>query len=498
MSFALDQVGLLLRSRYALLFLVTHEEHRVERRIHQLARSEGLEFYKWRPSTGLVLPDGEVLEGTREPTAALSHVLGVPSPALFVMHDFHTTLKQADVVRHLRDLEPVLGARCQAILMVGPVPTVPVELEKDLTLIDVPLPDPADIGEMMDEIAAREDIFVDPDHREALIRSCLGLTQSEAQRALTRVRSGGGTFTEDDVQSILQEKRRAIRKSRYLEYLDTVEPIADVGGMGNLKTWLTQRSLAFSDEARAYGLPTPKGLFLLGVQGCGKSMMAKAVSSLWKIPLLRLDVAAVFESAGERAEQGLRETIRVAESLAPVVLWIDELEKGFMATRDEGGGRALGTFLTWMQEKTRPVFVVATANDVRMLPPELLRKGRFDEIFFVDLPTVHERLAILEIHLRRRRRDPERFDLTTVAEETDRYSGAELEQVIVSSMFKSFSERRDVRDDDLLETAREMVPLAITMDDHLKNLREWARPRARMASFDTRRVDYFEDWDGEA
>ena len=232
---------------------------------------------------------------------------------------------------------------------------------------------------------------------------------------------------------------------------------------------------------------------MLGVQGCGKSLMAKAVADLWRLPLLRLDVAALFQQGGSEADS-LRQTIRVAESLAPCVLWIDEIEKGFVE-RDGAAGEAFGTFLTWMQEKDQPVFVVATANEVRILPPELLRKGRFDEIFFVDLPNVHERLEILEIHLGRRGRDPERFDLTVVSEETERFSGAELEQVVVSGLFQAFADGREVDDDDLLDVAREMIPLAVTMDDRLKELREWARPRARRASTDRRRVDFFEEFE---
>jgi SpoVK/Ycf46/Vps4 family AAA+-type ATPase len=213
---------------------------------------------------------------------------------------------------------------------------------------------------------------------------------------------------------------------------------------------------------------------------------------MWKMPLLRLDVAAVFSSAG-REEESLRETVRIAESLAPAVLWIDELEKGFL--NQSGGGEAFGYFLTWMQEKKKPVFVVATANEVRMLPPELLRKGRFDEIFFVDLPNIHERLQILDIQLRRRGRNPALFDLTEVAEETERFSGAELEQVVVAAMFSAFGAGRELKSEDLIDTGREMIPLAVTMDDHLKDLREWARPRARPASTDRRRIDFFSDWE---
>ena len=233
----------------------------------------------------------------------------------------------------------------------------------------------------------------------------------------------------------------------------------------------------------------------MGVSGCGKSFAAKAISATWGAPLVRLDMNLLFSGLRGTPEEALHRTLHAVEGLAPVVLWIDEIEKGFLSQADAGGGQAFGYFLTWMQEKQRPVFVVATANEVRVLPPELLRKGRFDEIFFVDLPNVHERLVIFEIHLRRRGRDPERFDLTQVAEETERFSGAEIEQVVVGGLFTAFADNRDLSTEDLLDTAREMIPLAITMDDHLKELREWARPRARPASMDRRRVDYFEEWE---
>jgi SpoVK/Ycf46/Vps4 family AAA+-type ATPase len=265
--------------------------------------------------------------------------------------------------------------------------------------------------------------------------------------------------------------------------------------LGNLKTWLGRRSNAFSEAARDFGLPEPKGLFLLGVQGCGKSMMAKSVAGLFGIPLLRLDAAAVFQ-ASARQEENIQEAIRIAESISPVVLWIDELEKAFLSG-DQGGSRTLGHLLTWMQEKTKPVFVVATANEVRKLPPELLRKGRFDEIFFVDLPDVHERLEILQIHLANRNRSTEDFDLLQCAEESEKYSGAELEQVIVEALFDAFADgARALTDRDLLHVIRETVPLAITMDDHLKELREWAKPRTRPATLDRRRIDFFEDFGG--
>ncbi len=489
----LRQVGLLVRSRYAVLYLLTHEEARVERELAAVAAEEGLTVWRWRSTSGLVRPGGEPAEGTTDPAAALRLVLGVPEPALFVFEDMHDALGDPSVRRLVRDLEPVLAARRQALVLVAPRLVLPVELEKDVAVLDVPLPDGTEMGALLDEIAVREGLTPDPEVRDLLVRSALGLTAQEARRAFWRTRRAGGSFTAADVGSVLDEKRRVLARTRFLEFWDRPHTLADVGGMDVLKEWLRARAAAFSDEARTFGLPTPRGLFLLGVQGCGKSLVAKAVAGLWQVPLLRLDVGAVFQ-VRDRTESALRETIRVAESLSPVVLWIDELEKGFLATRDDLGGRALGDFLTWMQEKTRPVFVVATANDVRSLPPELIRKGRFDEVFFVDLPNVHERLRILEIHLKRRGRDPDHFDLTALAEETDRFSGAEIEEVVVSGLFLAFAAGRDLKEEDLLQVIRDMVPLAVTMDDRLKELRDWARPRARRASADTRRVDFFQEW----
>jgi hypothetical protein len=493
MSYTLDQLALLVRSRYALLYLVTHEEQRVETHIRSRALQDGLTVWRWRCTSGLLGPDGDPVEGTADASAALAHVLSIPEPAVFVFQDFHEQLSEPRVVRYVRDLEPILAARRQALVVVAPVLALPVELEKDLTVIDVPLPDAHEAGLLLDEIAERSSLQVEPQAHQQLVRASLGLTATEIRRMLHRIQLGGGRFTNDDLPRVIEEKSRAIRASRYLEFWELNEDMAAVGGMDNLKLWLDQRAAAFSDRARSFGLPAPKGLFLLGVQGCGKSLMAKCVAGSWQIPLLRLDMGAVF-SVHDQAETALRQTMRVAESMAPTVLWIDELEKGFSATSDANAGRALGSFLTWMQEKTLPVFVVATANEVRALPPELLRKGRFDEIFFVDLPNVHERLAILDIHIRRRGRKPEAYDLTTVAEESERFSGAELEQVVISGLYKAFSMERDLREEDMVDATRETVPLAITMDDRLKELREWARPRARRASEDTRRVDFFGEW----
>jgi SpoVK/Ycf46/Vps4 family AAA+-type ATPase len=423
----------------------------------------------------------------------MEQLSGVTAPALFVFEDLADDFDDALTVRRLRDLQREVVERRQAIVLVAGTLALPVVLAKDVAVLDVPLPGRAEVARLLGLLSMSQKLEIAGDLFEQFVTASLGLTEKEIKRAYARVLLDGKRFAASDLDLLLEEKAHLLRKSRYLEFVRPEVGVSDVGGLGNLKDWLRQRTAAFTEKARTFGLPEPKGLFLLGVQGCGKSLAAKAVADLWRVPLLRLDVAALFEG---RADEGLRDTIRVAESLAPAVLWIDEIEKAFLG----GGGdssRVFGTFLTWMQEKTKAVFVVGTANEVRGLPPELLRKGRFDEIFFVDLPNVHERLEVIEIHLRRRKRDLDRFDLLAIAEETERFSGAELEQLVISAMFRAFAHDRDLIQEDLVRVARETVPLAVTMDDRLKELREWARPRARPASIDTRRVSYFEDFADE-
>lgn len=492
MQAVLDKLALLIRARYPLVHLLTHEEERVERGVERLAAREGLEVWRWRSTSGLVGPDGTV-DGTEALPAALDAIGLVGQNALFLLFDPHPFLEWPEVVRRLRDLAHGLGGRNQALLLVGASLGVPLELDKELAVLDVPLPGREEVGKLLGLLLKSQNIEVPPALFERFVRGSLGLTEREIKRLYARILLAGGRFVEEDLAALGEEKRQAIRKSRFLEFWEMGGRMDNVGGLDNLKQWLTRRALGFSDRAKAFGLPEPRGLFLLGVQGCGKSLIAKAIADLWRFPLLRLDVAAVFQGRA-RQEESLRETVRVAESLAPVVLWIDELEKGLVSA-GQSGGEALGFFLTWMQEKTAPVFVVATANEVRNLPPELLRKGRFDEIFFVDLPNVHERLSVLEIHIRNRGRQPESFDLTPVAEETEKFSGAELEQVVVAALFNAFATGRELASEDLLDCAREMIPLAVTMDDRLKELREWARPRARPASLDRRRIDFFEEWE---
>jgi hypothetical protein len=489
----MDRILTLHRARYPMLQLVSHEEARVDRALGRLASEESRALFKWRATTGLVGPDGPIEQtgGLQEAIVAFSEI---STPAFLLLFDVAAWWEEPTLRRQLRDLSQSVGPKQQIVMLLGCDARVPNDLEKEVTVIDIPLPDREAVGVLLAALLKAQKLEVPTGLFWRFVDGCLGLTEREIKRLLARIMMIGSGFSEEDLKVLVEEKRQVIRRSRYLEFWEAGGSVNQVGGMDALKSWLVSRGRGFTDEARQFGLPQPKGLFMLGVQGCGKSLMAKAVADMWQMPLLRLDVAAVFSSA-KNEDESLRATIRIAERLAPVVLWIDELEKGFMSMAELGGGHSFGTFLTWMQEKDKPVFVVATANDVRALPPELLRKGRFDDIFFVDLPDPHERLQILEIHLRSRERDPHVFDLTRVAEETERFSGAELEQVVVSGLFQAFSEDRSLSFEDLIEAARDTVPLAVTMDDHIKQLREWARPRARRASTDRHRVDFFEHWE---
>jgi SpoVK/Ycf46/Vps4 family AAA+-type ATPase len=294
------------------------------------------------------------------------------------------------------------------------------------------------------------------------------------------------------VEIMAREKCRALRRTPALTFHEVQDGLAEIGGLGEIKKWLGERRRAFGSEARQFGLPSPRGLLLLGVQGCGKSIAAKAVAKEWQFPLLRLDLAAAFGGEKGSPEASIREAIAVAESLAPTVLWIDEIEKGFCDSgADSSASRVFGAFLTWLSEKQSTVFVVATANDVTGLPPELLRRGRFDELFFVDLPTAAERAEILAIHLRKRGRDPLQFPLVDLAEQAGRLTGAELEQTVTAALFTAFAERREVTPADVANAMNETVPLYDTYEERIKELRDWGRGRTRPASVDAKMVDFF-------
>src|SRR5512133_1762563 len=450
-----QELDVLVRARYPLVYLVTSEEQRLEAVLAELAETHGKTLLGWSVAKGFRRLGGSKtagLEGAREPLDVLAAVGKLGEPSLVVLKDFHPYLADPAVVRALRELAHALKSTFTTVVLLSPTLVIPPELEKELSVLDVPLPGRRDLLQLLREIVGvvrqgnRAKVELTNDDAEQLVKAALGLTLAEAENAFAKAIAHDGRLSKEDVPLVLEEKRQVIRKSGLLEYYPTEEQLADVGGLDALKGWLARRGAAFSEAARKFGLPEPKGLLLLGVQGCGKSLTAKAIAAQWRLPLLRLDMGRIFSGLVGSSEENLRRAIQVAESVAPVVLWIDEIEKGLAGMQSSGtsdGGvtaRVMGTLLTWLQEKTAPVFVVATANRIELLPPELLRKGRFDEIFFIDLPALAERREILEIHVRKRGRDPAAYDLDLLARRTEGFSGSELEQAVVSGLYDAFAE----------------------------------------------------------
>jgi SpoVK/Ycf46/Vps4 family AAA+-type ATPase len=490
------ELDTLVRARYPLVYLVSWEEQRLDAALQDLAKKHGKQLFDWSVTRGLRREGGGRGQGpeARDPVEALGAIEKLAEPALVVLKDFHPFLSDPAVVRSLRELAHSLKSTYTTVVLLSPTLSIPPELEKEITVLDVPLPTSRELFELLREIVTvvREANTATVDltnaDAEQLVKAATGLTLSEAENAFAKAIAHDSRLSKEDVQLVLDEKRQVIRKSGLLEYYPADERLADVGGVENLKTWLVRRGAAFSEAARKFGLPEPKGVLLLGVQGCGKSLTAKAIASTWRLPLLRLDMGRIFSGLVGSSEENLRRAIRVAESVAPAVLWVDEIEKGLSGMASSGstdGGvtaRVFGTMLTWLQEKTAPVFVVATANRIELLPPELLRKGRFDEIFFIDLPAAAERREILAIHLARRGRRPEDFGLDALAAATEGFSGAELEQVVVSALYDAFAESKELAPSHVDRAAAETFPLAVTMREEIERLREWARTRTRPAS----------------
>jgi AAA+ superfamily predicted ATPase len=492
-----SELDLYIRARYPLLWVVTAEEQRALQEIEALAQEQRKRLLLWSATVGLVNPAAPEREDTsrRDPLVLLKTILDDQEPGLWVLRDFHPFLKDPVVVRRLRELAFALGASAKTIILLGPVLKIPPELEKEVTVIDFELPNAAQLQALVEGVvnklrsANRVDPSLDRRQQARLVQACLGLTETEASNALAKaIVQAGGVLGSDAVEAVTAEKKQIIRKSGLLEYYDNTELIDNVGGLDTLKEWLRKRVRAFTDEARAFGLPAPKGILLVGVQGCGKSLIARSVASMWRLPLLRLDAGRLFSSLVGSSEENLRQAIKTAESVAPAVLWVDEIEKGFSGVgssnvSDAGtAARVFGGFITWLQEKQKPVFVVATANDISNLPPELVRKGRFDEIFFVDLPNAAERADIWRIHLTKRNRDPNQFDLTTLAMASEGLSGAEIEQAVIAGLYEAFDANRPLTMNDLLDVLNETVPLSTMMREELEALRAWARQRARNAS----------------
>ncbi len=484
------------RARYPLLGLRTSEEERAERLWGHISKQTNRHLFRWTTATGFALlrAEADTAPGgplqTKDPLELLASIDKGPDQAIYLLEDFSPHFARADVCRALRDHLRKWPSRGIAVVVVSATLVIPDELSADFVTSDLPLPTGAELEHLVKELAKSNGRSVEK-LSEKLAAACGGLTEPEAVRLYTRLFGRGRDPVDDDIKVLLREKKQLLGREETLEFFESQESLESIAGLDNLKEWLVNRERAFSKEARAYGLPEPKGLFLLGVQGCGKSLTAKAVANLWRLPLLRFDLGALFSNSRVGPEELMRKSLQVASSIAPAVLWIDEIEKGFSGLKDESGtaARLLGSLITWMQEKTEPVFVVATANSIEMLPPELLRKGRFDEIFFVDLPSLAERKRIFEVHIGRRKRDPKAFDLDGLAKMTDKFSGAEIESAVIAGLYESFAAGREVKSEDIVQAIKETVPLALTQAEKIKTLKDWAEGRARRASADARMLD---------
>lgn len=495
----------MLKAYYPVLYLTSYEYDRTKQKIEgivNILRSENknLRLFNWNCVDGLRLIEGVTPSPVRnkdgeeivEPEETLKYILNdrESSKDIFVLEDFNNYIEEENVKFYMRSIaEKARHTNTHAIVL-SAVYKLPIELEKYVTVLNIPLPDRGDMEKTLGVVERQCKINLTVEMRNRMVDAALGMTSMEADLAfcLAAVKDDLGPNAPYTVSS---EKEQIIKKSGILDYFPKNESLKDVGGMDILKDWLFKRQKAYEKKARDFGLQEPKGLLLLGVPGCGKSLTAKSIASFWNMPLLRLDIGKVYQGLVGSSEDNIRKAIATAEAVAPCVLWIDEIEKGLNGVQSSGstdGGvtsRIFSTILTWMQEKTSPVFVVATANNINLLPPELLRKGRFDEIFFVDLPNQKERENIFSIHLKKKGQDPSQYPMEMLGKKTEGFNGAEIEECIKEAMFAAYVEAPDnpkLLSKHLVDAILKTVPLSTTMREQIAALRNWAVTRAKNAS----------------
>jgi len=476
-------------AKTSLIYLLTDEDRRVETEIKTLGSMFKPPFrvYVWSCTTGVTLDDEPVVANPSI-MGALEWFMNIQESAFLIIHDVHVFLRDnPPVIRKLKDAAKKIETGYKTILMISPMLEIPPEIATDLILLDVPLPKLDEIEKILTQIVSKEkyreqlSASLTEEVKDAFVKAGAGLTSQQIGHAFRKVLAGKQTVTSRELEALFEEKKQIVRKSGLLELVPNV-PIEHLGGFGNLKKWLRLREDIFSKKAREYGLSFPKGVLLMGISGCGKSLCVKAISSYWQLPLLRLDMGRVYDGIQGTPEECLRKVLKTAEASAPCVLWIDEIEAGIAnASQKSLGGsasRVLATFLTWMQEKTSPVFIGATANNIELLPPEILRKGRFDELFYVELPSDEERAEIIRIHLSRKNIPLDQFDYSELVKITEGFNGAEIEQGVYSALFRAFTEKRLMNQRDLHISLDNIVPLATTMQEQIKTLERWAFNRA--------------------
>jgi AAA+ superfamily predicted ATPase len=478
-----------LRARFSLIVVVSREEARLIETLRRVCDQSQRACLAWDVAEGFQSIYGETgaLPAARDPLTALEQIDQAEGQALYLLKDFHEVWDNPQIKRKLRSLSQRLRATRKSILVSAPTRKLPGELSDEAVLLELPNPNAAELETVLDRLTG-PGVRVDLTSlgREKLIQAALGLTAAQAGRVFARAIVSHGGLDERSIDLVTDEKKQVIRESEALEFYPAREAPDDVGGLDVLKEWLRLRERAFTHEAREYGLPAPKGIALIGIPGTGKSLTAKMIGGLWRLPLLRLDVGALFGSLVGESEERVRRALRIAEAVAPCLVWIDEMEKALGQGDLDGGtsSRVFGAILTWMQEKTAPCFVVATANDITRLPPELLRKGRFDEIFFLDLPTQEEREEILAVHIRKRGRIPQDYDLRRLGRESAGYVGSEIEQAVIDAMYVGFDAGREFDSADVEAALKRQVPLSVSQREVVNALRLWLKQgRARSASY---------------
>ena len=498
----------LVNAGFPYIYIPSYEEERITNTIESVTQNKNLlktdrKLFLWTQTDGLVC-NGAKIRDTADPLHAIESVANAKDDAIYLFKDFHVyfggdrnSRPDYAVIRKLRDIIPTLKSSRKTIVFVSSKLVIPCDMEKEISILDFALPNTEEIQALLEDLIGGlnpESVHLTEDEKITLSRSALGLTMQEAENAFCRAIVIEKGLDIRALSVIHEEKNQVVKKTGVLEFVKSDLGIDNIGGLENLKKWLIRRNNSWSERAQAYNLPAPKGVLITGVPGCGKSLTAKAMSAIWGLPLLKLDMGKIFGGIVGSSEENMRKAIATAEAVSPSILWVDEIEKGFSGLKSGGdsgtSARVFGTFLTWMQEKTEPVFVIATANDISSLPPELLRKGRFDEIFFVALPTKKEREKIFKLHIDKRVRGSSvQHELQAdddvcreLAEMTAGYVGAEIEQIVISAMYEAFYAERGLQKSDVVKAIRETVPLSSTQREQILHLRAWAKERAVLAT----------------